>query len=371
VLIDRLMFRTENLDPWAGTPALHVEPYRDTDGEAMLCTVTTRRAVLAEADLVDVGHVAVVAMPRGPTIGAHGLEATLGVQAWFQVQLSPHLAWRKAFRVASHLRDLIRLTTGEPCALSEVQLRTASPNDASSTAKFLIRTVALIRGPATPLAEYFMFFPLTALPGGFAAELAQCRRLRTHYRKAWQLLTANDDARVIDTAEQFVTYHRAVEALHAADRDTFGPVASEAAHSEHEQRVQRTMAAVPEDLTEWAAEALSATKPPEARHRLLDMLRSIGELGQKFAGGDCDQFAAEITSTRNALVHPHHRTGRNILGSDEEIFYYGQALHWLAVSYLLHQVGFDDHAIAAGMQRHPRASSVIEQMAELSSARRC
>jgi hypothetical protein len=62
-----VMFRTENLDAWAGRTPLHIEPYRGPDGEATLFTVTAERSVFAEATLEDVGHVAVVAKPRGPT----------------------------------------------------------------------------------------------------------------------------------------------------------------------------------------------------------------------------------------------------------------------------------------------------------------
>lgn len=121
-----------------------------------------------------------------------------------------------------------------------------------------------------------------------------------------------------------MAFARAVESLHAAD---FG--GSAAAVDERDERVRRALAALPEDLVDWARPLLVASTPPVQRHRIVEMVTEVGAVGRRLVGERPEDFAAWVVGTRNHLVHPTGRAGKRVLPEDEDLYWFSVSLHWL------------------------------------------
>ena len=119
---------------------------------------------------------------------------------------------------------------------------------------------------------------------------------------------------------------------------------------------------MPDDLKEWARPLLEDSRPPVARHRIQEIITSLGDVGKRLAGGDPEAFAHRVIATRNYLVRG--KSSRMVLHDAEARFRHANALSWIGIAYLLSRLGMSGEAVSNAFQRNRWATRVIEQMNE-------
>ena len=243
--------------------------------------------------------------------------------------------------------------------------RTGWTAGSAAPVKLLLRTAAMDRGRAIDVYSHEMLFDLGTIPGGFESAVTTWRRLLGLYRRAWNDITSGDYAAVVDVHERFVAYVRAIEVIHARD---YGKPRT--ATTESAERIERAVAAIPEDLREWARPLLEASSPPIARHRVQDIVTSLEELGMRLAGGSPEKFALYVTTTRNELVHPTDKPKRHLLETVEERYWYARSLYWLALAYLVEKLGASRQDLSAGMGAIPDVRVAIDRVGAFARQRR-
>jgi ApeA N-terminal domain 1 len=357
VAFDEVSVRTEHLDEWAGTSPMARQFTLDADGRPMALEVKAERKVIDTADLDEFGRVEIESQPEGEVSGH---EATVVLRTRFRLHPTMSMPWREAFDKAGVLRDLVRLAAGAPCAFDEIQLRVCERDEHGRPVwvDMLRRTTALLRGRGKSVHSFDLLFGREAMPGGFETGLRRWRELRERYRRAWGLMTASDDARVGDAGDQIVAYGRAIEVFHAVD---FG--GSPAALTERDERVDRAINALPEDLKDWARPLLEESTPPVARHRLMEIIGQLGTVGNRLAGNDPELFASYAVNTRNDLVHPTGVSAKRVLTEIDDIFWFGRTLSWIATAYLLRKVGMSESDVDEVVGRSGQADAAADHVA--------
>jgi hypothetical protein len=357
-LFDRVDFQLEHLDEWAAVPHLERTITRDDEGQAATCSIEAAEQHLDSGTVVGIGTFDVAARPVFNIEGRHGDVALQG-----RIRLIPEtpIGWSAAFAAAIRFRDLVRLATGHRCGITSLKVRSADANELGTNlwSELLIRTPAMLRDRDEPVRSWEMLCRLHDLPGGLAAALPRWWTLRERYGRVWELLTGQDEASFLDVAERFVASVRALETLHAIDGD-----GSSAAKRERDDRVERALAALPADLVEWAQPLLEESTPPFARHRVMEIIRSLGQTGNVLAGCNVELFAQRVVATRNDLVHPPVGKSKATVLIDEERFWHGKALCWISALYLLQVLGISHDQLAARLTTNVNFRRVVDKMAE-------
>jgi hypothetical protein len=354
---DEILVRTEHLDAWAGTPDVEGMVSFDEDGRLIQAKHKAVHHILDRANLPGFG----IILEARPENRASEGERSLRQRAWFSVRPEAPVPVDEALACAGLLRGFLRLAVGRPCALESVRLRaTECPAHTGPVwVDVLQRTTALLRGPAKRVNPLDLLFRRDTIPGGFESGLGRWIEIRARYGRALGLLTASDDARVIDAEEHLVGASRAIEVVHAAD---FGVTPT--ATAERDDRVERALLALPEDLKDWARPLLEASTPPVARHRLLEIVGTLGKTGEWLAGDDPERFAAYVIATRNFLVHPSASPPRRLISDAHDVFSFGRALRWLANLYLLQKLGIDQPSLDALARGKGEAAAAAGEVAE-------
>lgn len=354
---DLVAVRTEHLDEWAGGLGVASTTAVGADGRVKAAEAKVERVVLDSAVVSDVGIVEVEGQPRG---WSNEREFTVALKAQFRVHATPAVTLDEALAEAAKLRDLVRLSVGGPCAIEELEVRSAQVGDDGRPvwAKVLRRSPALMVPRPKTIDGYSMLVRRSALPGGFETGLRTWREIRERYRRAWVLLTTGDEARLRDPSGEFIAFSRAVESLHATD---FG--GSPAAVTERDERLERALSALPDDLVDWARPLLEASTPPYQRHRVMEVVAELGDVGVWLAGGDPEHYAAWVVGTRNFLVHPTGNAGKRVLHLDEDQFWFSMSLQWLGVAYILNRLGVTLAELDERLRRTGRASNAAAHVA--------
>jgi hypothetical protein len=324
----------------------------------MAFEVKAEQRVLAAADIT--GGVS-IAVETQPEIHEDGSEITVGIHGRVRYTFATPVTWKVAYAEAQFFRDLIRFATASPTAITNIHMRPAGEEGQVRMVELLLRTTAMDRKRSTDVHPHEMLFDIVGIPGGFEAGVRLWRRLRERFGRAWDDITSGDDAAVVHVPERFVSYTRAIEVLHARDHGK-----SEAAAVEQTARIERAVAAIPEDLREWAQPLLEASSPPIARHRVRDIVTSLGEMGTSVAGGDVEMFALRVVTTRNELIHPTGRSRKHLLESLEQRYLYARSLYWLALAYLFLKMGASRDELSR-MGAIPEVLTTIERMRALAA----
>lgn len=133
--------------------------------------------------------------------------------------------------------------------------------------------------------------------------------------------------------------------------------------------MSRAIDALPGDLKEWATPLLEESTPPVARHRVKEIVDSLGAIGEELAGDDVELFARDVIATRNELTHPNERPMRNAFETSDEIYWFGLSLYWIGVAYLLKELGMEVSDITTRLRQRQLAGSTIEEVRALANAR--
>lgn len=351
---DQVLLTAEHLDHWAGTPAIERD-FVHVDGAATTVTVSAERQVLEEVDVQGVGRVSVVAFPK---YEVRRLDASVELIARVMVEPTSSLSVDACLRTSDVVRSFLRLCAGTPTAITEVRVREVG---SSLSLPVLYRSIAFGGKRSSPQAWHEMFAARWDLPNGLGHALEQWVEVLGRHDQAWFRLCATDFVKLTNVDEAFTSYCQALEALHGGDF-----ARPELADEERDERIVRAVAALPDDLVGWAEPLLEASTPPAFRHRIIELVRATGSVGELFTGGNIEEFAARVSATRNPLTHPRARRSPKFIADQDLRFEFGRALHFIGVAYLLHAVGVPLDDIA---ERFARSSSVHLVIARLRAER--
>ena len=293
----------------------------------------------------------VVAQPRCKLASQ---EATVGIQVLFDVQVQPAVPWPTVWSGwVIPLRDLVSFSTWTPTAIESVALKAVKDG---SWVRLLVRTNDLRRARGMGLRPDEMALRLADLPGGFEVALRRWWEMCETFENTLKLAISVLQAPFVYDEDRFVAFTRAIESLHSTDF-----LASPAAIDERDQRVQRAIDALPGDLRDWAAPLLEESTPPIARHRIMEVIRSLGDVGDLLAGGDVEAFAHRVISTRNYLTHPTKKLKKKALTGIDR-FWHAHALAFLVQAALLVRLGVPTGELAGRQGRQRRFAATVSDM---------
>lgn len=109
--------------------------------------------------------------------------------------------------------------------------------------------------------------------------------------------------------------------------------------SEHENRVNSILAAVPDEHTQWLSEKLRYSNEPSFRRRVRHLLRNAALVMSPLVR-DEKRFVQTVTATRNYLVHRDVALRPMAATSGADVDLLSSLLSVLAESWLLHDMGF-------------------------------
>jgi ApeA N-terminal domain 1 len=348
---DRIILTTEHLDVFARVPWIEAAMFNDSDGNPETVRVEVTRSVVITGAVEDVGQVSVRFEPE---FHSADYRSEVGLRGEVVVAMAAPIEHQVALTTAGVFRDLVRLATCCECALTSLTLN--RPSDGARL-RVVCHLAAVGREPCERDVFGHLLFDARTLPAG-ASAFQIWWRLRHRQAAAWNLLTMFDDDRILHLGERFSTYARSVEAIHQAD---FG--FPQLAADERDERIIRALDILPEYLRGWAQPLLEGSTPPVFRHRIMEVVRDLEEVGEILAGGDVEAFALAVSATRNAIIHPEHRPSAHALDVDGR-FWVGSALYWIGHAYLAHKLGMTLKSLASRLHSVSESSEVIRRMGE-------
>jgi hypothetical protein len=274
------------------------------------------RTVLDEARMAD-GAVAVVAEPKAK--GRAG-EVTLSLTPRVEFVLKTPAGWSAVLRDwVNPFRDFLVLAAWSPCAIDGVWLE-RQHEGRRQVVELLVRTTDLRRPQRKDRQPGEFAYTLRDCPGGFAAALQRFNEMLTSHKVTLPDIVSLLSAPYLTEEDRFMAMAKVVERLHVEQYGYTG-VAKEAARVESDERFQRAVVAVPEDIRDWVSEQLKGTTPPMAKHRILEIFRSLGPLGDKLAAGHPDKFVLNVATTRNFVMHHRSRDERKSLFGQQRLWH--------------------------------------------------
>jgi hypothetical protein len=350
---DQVRVVTEHLDDFAVTPFVSPEIEKDSAGDWQKVGLEISRIVVTTGDVPEVGSVEIVSEPDYRHGGRHG---DLGLRGELRLTTVAPVTHDEAIEMAGKLRALVRLATGCPCATTVLTLRR---EDSGSLLRVLRLMAAIGRKPCERGSGIGrQLFTAANLPNG-ADTFDRWWHMVERYERGWTLLTVHDDGRYPNVGERLAGYARALEALHHAD---YG--APNLAEERQDERSKRVLAAVPDDLEAWVAALLQKSTPPQFRHRILEVLKYLGDSGLRLCGGNPEIFALAVTSTRNFITHPKVKE-KGVIKDVQGQLWVGSALYWIGFCYLVKKLGMTDDELASAVQRVPSLFDVTHHMDSL------
>ncbi|MGD0322023.1 MAG: HEPN domain-containing protein [Acidimicrobiales bacterium] len=353
-LYDQIKMTCEHLDEFIDVPAVLPQLEWDASGGLQRARAEVFRTAVTTGKVPGVGRV-----EANLEVDMKGWRssATLGLRSEWKLNLEAPIEILDAMTQVGKLRDLVRLSCHCECALTSAWVHTAQNADDLR----VIRPLTSVgRAPCERSGFGRLFFTARLLPVGDET-FARWWQMRTHYARAWMLLTVHDDGRFPNVGERFAVYARALEALHHADFST-----PKLAESERDERITRALDAISEDLKEWAEPLLQAAYAEYFRVRIEEVVRSMGSVGSRLCGGDVEAFARSVTKTRNAIVHPPSADSQAVLDSHGQ-YWVGSALYWLAHCYLVMRLGMPEQDLDSRLNTLPGAAEVEERMKQILS----
>lgn len=353
VTFEKAMLRTDHLDEWACTPSLPRDIDRASNPSESV-SFSAERAVIDGADVEGLGLVELIAVP---VWSATRLTAEVALQAVVRITPELPLHLHELMERVEVVRSFIRIGVGAPTALVEANL---TPKSSKTSVAVHVRSIAFGGKPPPPVKWHQMIVARPDLSNGLGAALAGWAKTRRHHEQAWFRLCATDHLQLTNTDEAFVAYAKAIEALHEGDFEKTG-----AAEAASEVRIIQTLEFLPDDLAEWAEPVLRKNaNPPTARHRVLELVESMGDLGDDLTGGNPDDFAQRVIATRNGLTHIRSKRRANYLFDSEARCEFGRALHYLGFAYLLSRAGVPLEHLTARFRTQPEVSTVIARVGQ-------
>lgn len=325
--------RPEHMDDFVRSSVIQTV-LRDADGKFVGYEARAERIVLAEGVVPEVGTVKISIEPESKDT-ANGI--ALQRPGWLSVCFEAPVNYDEAYRTARRLRDLVRLATGCRCELLAVDVRMAEDGPDLGLLRWQGETAL---DPCEQAGQYRLLFDAYSLPAG-PETFSKWWSIREHHEPAWRLLTNFDDQRVVHLNEKFAVLARAIEGLHEADLPR--PVL---AKDERDERVERALDALPDDLKEWAAVLLEASTPPYFKHRVREIIKAIGPAGERLSGGDPEKFGMGVAATRNWIIHPRQKHSSHVLDEPER-YWVANALRLIAQLYLGRALGMSEENLNA------------------------
>lgn len=111
---------------------------------------------------------------------------------------------------------------------------------------------------------------------------------------------------------------------------------------EFEEKRQRVLNAVPEDLKEWVKTALKSANYKRFRLKIFELLENKSHLFSKCIA-DNDEFAKRVIDTRNEFVH--HNERKHSFRGGEELVSAIYLMRYLFEAYILEIIGFSDDSV--------------------------
>lgn len=342
---------TEHLDDFVGTPSPELKTTNDDDGELQSIELRASQYSIASGVVHDVGRVEIGVEP---TFHSGQSSVELGLQARMTMEFLNPVGHDAALTTAGTLAALSRIATCCECAITSLTLVPAGLEDAQVR---VLRHMAAVGRPTCSRQRFGRcLFSARSLPSA-EDTFNHWWNLRERHSQGWRLLTLLDDTRRVSVSERFNIYARALEALHQKD---FGH--PQVAVAERDERVQRALEAIPDDLVDWAEPLLEASTPPVFRHRVAELVTSLGVTGVLLAG-EPGKFAHAVSATRNAVIHPEHKPSSQVLDQYWQ-YWVGSAMKWLGHAYLVRELGMPEAVLAQKLEVLPDAREVIDRMRE-------
>ena len=201
-LYDQVKMACEHLDEFIGVPAMLPRLKWNDDGELLRASAEVSRATMASGDIPSVGRVE--ASLEVDTAGSQS-GSTVGLRSQWKLTPEAPTQLLDAIPQVGRLCDLVRLSCHCECALTSVWVRTAQSAD---DLRVISPLASVGRAPCERSGFGRLFFTARRLPlddGTFA----RWWEIRTHYARAWTLLTVHDDGRFPNVGERFAAYARA------------------------------------------------------------------------------------------------------------------------------------------------------------------
>lgn len=145
-VFDLVAVRTEHVDEWAGAIAVVSETTVGDDGRVTTASARVERAVLDTAVITDMATVEVECQSRGRSAER---QFTVAVKAQFRLYPARPMELAEVLREAAVLRDLVRLSVGRPCAIEELEVRSAKAGEDGRS----VWATVLQRNPALLVAR--------------------------------------------------------------------------------------------------------------------------------------------------------------------------------------------------------------------------
>lgn len=341
---------TEHLDEFVGTPSPQLSMTDGDDGELQSIELSATRSSIASGVVQDVGRVEI---RLEPTLHSGAASVELGLQASMSMEFDDPVGHDAALATAGVLAGLCRVATCCECAITTLTL---TPAALDVKLRVLRRMAAVGREPCSRNRFGRCIFTAKVLPSSLDT-FNLWWNLRERHSQGWRLLTLLDDTRRASVSERFNIYARALEALHQKD---FGH--PQLAKTERDERVQRALEALPDDLVGWAEPLLEASTPPVFRHRIAELVQSLGAVGVLLAG-EPGKFAQAVSATRNAVIHPEHKPSSHALDQYWQ-YWVGSAMKWLGHAYLVRELGMSEDTLRQKLAVLPEALEVIDRMRE-------
>lgn len=349
----------EHLDSWANAPGIRAtwRPEPELGG----FDVSVKRSVLQSADLLG----STVELVSFPSFSRDGNVARIELQTKIDVRLHEPAPWSQLLvDWIGPLRELVALGTGSPVGILSVKVTPAEGVEGTEESFELRYRYSSRAASGKRIHREEMPMLASELPGGWEQGLANWSRIREKHVMAIQALGTVLHAPHMYVDDRLVALVRASEAYHAV---VYG--ASEGATLEHADRIEKVMQSTVQlspEIVDWLSMALSKnTEPPVARHRILELVTHMGEVGDVLAGGKKERFASAVIQTRNLIVHPQSTPGAHALLDAEGRFWHSEALLWLLRGLIFTSLGLTVQKVMAGFERSGRYQHVVDAMGRL------
>lgn len=263
-VVRRVSLHLEHLAAFAGHPQVAVHAEIEPAAKVRL---EVERQVLQSAEL-PAAAVQLVASPRVAFL--HDGRAEIEVVVTFELQLREPASWEQVLNeYVLPLRDLLVVLLDQAVAVVKVSVHTG-PRPAQ--AQVLTPMERPLQPPTRTVFVDDFVRPAAGLPGGFNAALSAWWQVRHDAALSVRELVDALQAPHVAVQDRLLAYVRAAGPLLVkADRDA----AVAAADAEDAEWRARVAASLPEEFRAGVLARLGP-KPANERHRLVELLRSLG-----------------------------------------------------------------------------------------------